>query len=156
MYNITILFLIAIVTGEFTFLILRKYGCKVCMILFSFYSTHFKVYIHLPCINSQRQKTASFDDTPVILSSDCYNTGLYQGSADCCEGFRNSDIIRMLQQSQTIHYCNQSVLAIVPDLNIFIFSITIIDLISRSTIIWFSLIVASYLYNSMELRFYTD
>ena len=156
MYNSTILFLIAIATGEFTLLILQKYGFKVCMISFGFYSTNFKVYIHLPCISTQQQTTAPFDNTPVILSSDRQKTGLYQGSADCCEGYRNSDIMFLLQKSQAIHYCNQSVLAIVPDLNIFVLSITIIDLISRSTIIGFSLIVASYLYNSMELRFYID
>ena len=125
--------MMAIVTGEFTILILKKYGFKVCMISFEFYSTNFKVYIHIPCINTQRQKAAPFDDTSVILSSDRHNTGLYQGSANCCEGDHNSDIILLLQQYQKIHYCNQSVLAIVPDLNIFVFSISIIDLISRST-----------------------
>ena len=144
----------AIVTGEFTILILQKYGFKVYMISFGFYSTNFKVYIHLPCISTQQQTTAPFDDTPVILSSDHQKTGLYQGSADCCEGYHNLDIIRLLQQSQTIHYCNQSVLAIVPDLTRLVFSISIIDLISRSTMIGSSLLCARYFYNLTGLRFY--
>ena len=108
------------------------------MILFGSYSTNFKVYIHLPRINTQQQTTASFDDTPVILSSDGQKTGLYQGSDNCCEGYRNFDIICLLQQYQTIHYYNQSVLAIVPDLTILVFRITIIDLIPRSSMIGFS------------------
>ena len=146
----------AIVTGEFTLLILQKYGFKAYMILFGSYSTNFKFYIHLPCISTQQQLTSPFDDTPVILSSDCQKTGLYQGSADCCEGYHNLDIIRLLQQSQTIYYCNQSVLAIVPDLKIFVFSISIIDLISRSTMIGSSLLCARYLYNSTGIRIYID
>ena len=81
-------------------------------------------------------------------------TGLYQGSADCCEGYRNSDIICLLQPSQAIRYCNQSVLAIVPYLNIFIFSIMIFDLISRIALTRFSFLRARYLYNLMGLRFY--
>ena len=96
------------------------------MISFSFYSTCFKIYIHLPCINTQRLATATFDDTSIISYSDRRKTGLYQGSADRCKVDRNSDIIRLLQQSQAIHYCNKSVLAIFPDLNIFLFSITIL------------------------------
>ena len=146
--------MINIVTGEFNILILRKYGFKVCVILFGFYSTHFRVYIHLPFINTQRQTTTSFDNTPVISSSDHQTTGRYQGSADCCEGRRNSNIIRLIWQSQTIHYCNQSVLAIFPDLNIFVFSFKIFDLISRSDMVRFSLLHASYLYNSKVIRFY--
>ena len=62
----------------------------------------------------------SYDITHVLSSSDLQTPRLYQGSADLCEGDRNYDIIRLFQTSQTIHYCNQSVLAIVPDLNIFI------------------------------------
>ena len=58
--NNTIFIVIAIISDEFTILILRKYGFKVCMILFGFYSSNFKVYIHLLCINTQRQTTAPF------------------------------------------------------------------------------------------------
>ena len=58
--NSTIFFVIAIFTGEFTILILRKYDFKVCMISFGFYSSHFKFFIHLPCINTQPKTTASF------------------------------------------------------------------------------------------------
>ena len=147
MNNSSILFVITIVTGEFTVLILQKYSFEVCVILFGFYSTHFKVHIHLPWINTQWRTTSPFDNTPVISSNDLQNTGLYQGSADCCEGDCNSDIIFLIHQSQTIYYCNHSVLAIVPDLNILVFSITIFDLISRSTLLRFSLIRASYFYN---------
>ena len=54
----------------------------------------------------------------VIKPSDYQNTGIYQGSADRCEGYRESDLILLIQQSQAVHYCNQSLLAIVPDLNV--------------------------------------
>ena len=94
-----------------------------------------KVYIYLPCINTQQQATAPFDDTPVISSSDHQKTEIYQGSDSHCEGDRNSDLIRLLQQYQAIHYCNQSVLEIVPDLNVSIFSITIVGIISRSALV---------------------
>ena len=46
--NKTILFVITIVTGEFTILIIQKYGFKVCVISFGFYSTCYKVYIIYP------------------------------------------------------------------------------------------------------------
>ena len=94
-----------------------------------------KVYIYLLCINTQLQETAPLDNTPDISSSYHQKKGLYQGSDDRCEGDCNYDLIRLLQQSQAIHYCNQSVLAIVPDLNIFLFSIKIVDLISRSALV---------------------
>ena len=152
--NIIILFVIAIVTGEFNILILQKYGFKVCVILFGFYSTHYKVYIHLPWINTQRRTTPPFDITPVISYSDRQTSRLYQGSSDCCRGDRNFDIICLIQTSQTIHYCNQLVLAIVPDLNILVFSITIFDLISISALVRLCLLRESYLYNSTGLRFY--
>ena len=53
----------------------------------------------------------------VIKPSDHKKTGLYQGSDNRCEGDRSYDLIRLLQQSQSIHYCNKSVLGIFPDLN---------------------------------------
>ena len=102
-----------------------------------------KVYIYLSCINTHRRATEPLDDTPVISYIEHQKTGLHQGSADCCKGDQNSDLICLIKKSQEIHYCNQSVLATVPDLNIFIFSITIIDLISRSALIQsFRLVVA--------------
>ena len=67
----------------------------------------------------------------VIKPRDHQNTGLYQGSADRSKGDRNSDLICILHQYHAIRYCNQSVLEIVPDLNIFFFSITTFDIISR-------------------------
>ena len=133
--NNTIFFVIAIVTGECTMLILQKHGFKVCVISFNFYSTHYIVYIHQPFIITQIQTTASFEITHVISSSDRQTPRLYQGLADFCEGDRISDIICLLQQSQTIHYCNQSVLAIVPDLNILVWSIAIFDLILKISLV---------------------
>ena len=124
------------------------------MILFGFYSTQYKVYIHLPWMNTQRRTTAPFDMTHVISSSDWQTTGLYQGSTNCCEGYCKSNIICLLQPSQEIHYSNQSGLAIVSVLNIFVFSITNFDLILRRTLVRFSLLCAIYLYNSAGLRLY--
>ena len=71
----------------------------------------------------------------VIKPSDHQKTRIYQGSADFFEDYCNSDLICLLQKFQAIHYYNQSVLAIVPDLNIFVFSITIVTLISRSALV---------------------
>ena len=135
------------VTGEFTILILRKYRVKVCVISFGFYLSHFKVHVYLLRINTQRRKTAPFNNNTVISSSNFQKTVLYQGSADRCEGDSNSDIICLLQQSQTIHYCNQSLLAIFPDLNIFVSGITIFDLILRSALVRFSLLRVSFFFN---------
>ena len=108
----------------------------------------YKVYIYLPCMKTQQWTTAQFDVTPVISSSNHQTTGLYQGSVNSCEGYRNFNIISLIHQYQTICYCNQSVLEIVPDLKIFVVSITIFDLISRSALVQFSLIRARNLYNS--------
>ena len=89
----------------------------------------YKGFIYLPCIKTQRGTTAPFDITTVISYSDHQTTGMYQGLADRFEVDRNSNMIHLLWTYQAIHYCNQSVLAIVPDLNIFVLSITISDLI---------------------------
>ena len=146
--------MIAIVTDEFTILIIWKYGFKVCVILFGFYSTQFKVYIHLPCINTQRQTTSPFNITPDISSRNCQTTWLYQGSANNCKVYHNYNIIRLLQPSQAIHYSKQSGLAIVLDLNILVFSITSFDVISIIPLVRFSLLCAIYLYNLKGIRFY--
>ena len=69
--NNYIFFLIAIVKGEFTMLKVRKYCFKVWVISFYFYSTHYKVYTHRPCINTHQRTTAPFDINYVISSSDC-------------------------------------------------------------------------------------
>ena len=113
-----------------------------------------KVYIYLPCINTQLRITAPFDNTSVISSNNHQKTGLYQGSANCCELDRNSDLICLLQKYHEIHCCNQSVLAIFPDPNIFVFSIKIVGIISRSALVRFILLRARYFYNLMGLRFY--
>ena len=114
----------------------------------------YNVFIYLPCINTQWITTAPFKITTVISYSDHQTPRLYQGSDDRCEGDHNSNIIRLFQPYQKIHYCNQSLLAIVPDLKIFAFSITIVDLISRSALVRLCLLCAIYLYNSTGLRFY--
>ena len=56
----TILFVIVIVTGEFAILIIRYYGFKVCVILFGFHLSNFKVYIHWPLIDTKQQTTSPF------------------------------------------------------------------------------------------------
>ena len=68
----------------------------------------YMVFIYLPCIITQQQTTTPFGITHIISSSNHQTPILYQGSVDCCEGDRNSDIIRLLHPYQTIHYCNQS------------------------------------------------
>ena len=83
-----------------------------------------------------RQTTVPFNNNPIISSSNHITTILYKGSADCCEIDQNSDIICLLQQSQAIHNCNQSLLTIFPDLSIFIFSIT--NMISFQQAPWYS------------------
>ena len=113
-----------------------QYGFKVCVILFNIYSTHYKVYIHIPCINTQHQNIVPSNITHVISSSDWELTRLYQGLANHCKGNRKSDIIHLLQPSKTIHYWNQSMLVIVPYLNIFVWSITMFDLILRGALVY--------------------
>ena len=93
--------------GLVYYVVLQKYGFKVYVISFGFYSTHFKFYIHLSCINKQRRTTSPFDYTPLISSSNHSNTGIYQGLAYRCEVDCNSNIIPLLQQAQAIHYCNK-------------------------------------------------
>ena len=128
-----------------------KYGFKFFVTSFDLYWTHYKVYIHLPCINTQKKITISHHSRPIIKWPQ--NTKTVSGIANHFKGERNSNMIYLLWPSQAIHYCNQSVLSIVPDLNIFVFSITIVDLISRSALVRFSLLRASYFYNLMGLRF---
>ena len=59
-YYQTRVFLITIVMGECTVLLLRKYDFKVCAVLFGFWSSCLKFYIHLLCINTQRWTTTPF------------------------------------------------------------------------------------------------
>ena len=79
-----------------------------------------KVYIYLPYINTQRWSTSPFDDTPIVSPrhSKYWNTGLYQGSDDRCEGDRDSDLNLMASAILVIQYYNQPVLAIALDLNV--------------------------------------
>ena len=53
-------FVIPIVMGECTVLLLQKYGFKVCAVLFGFWSSCLKFHIHLLWINTQRQITTPF------------------------------------------------------------------------------------------------
>ena len=101
------------------------------MILFDFYSTHYKVYIHIPHIIKKWWTKAPFNINHVISYSDLQTPRLYQGWTDRCEGDCNLDIVRLLQPYQIINYCNQSVLVISPDLNIFVWTIIIVNIISR-------------------------
>ena len=57
----TSVFVITIVTGEYTVLLLQKHGFKFCTVLFGFWSSCLKVYIHLRCINTQKNRTTQFD-----------------------------------------------------------------------------------------------
>ena len=116
----TIFFVITIVTGEFTMLILQKYGFKVCVISFDLYPTNYIVHIHLPCINTQPQTTAPFNIIHVISNNNSQMPRSFQGSADVCDGDRNYVIIFLLQVFHTINYCKQSLFTIVADLNIFV------------------------------------
>ena len=128
---------VSIVTGELNMLIILKYGFKVCVISFGFYLIHYKVYIHLHCINTQWQKTAPFDITHIISSIKRQTPRLYQGSTYCCEVDCNYNIICLIQPYHAIHYCNKSVFAIVPDLTIFVWSIMIFHITSRSALVQF-------------------
>ena len=112
-----------------------KYGFRVCVSLFLINSTHYKMYIHLPCIITYRRITESLVITHALSSSNRIRQRIYQLSTDRCEGYCNSDVICLFQPSLTIHYFNQSVLAIVPDLNIFVWSITIFHPFTRSALV---------------------
>ena len=135
MKNKSILFVITIVRGEVYMLVLQKYSLKLSVILFGFYSKNYKVYIHLPCINTQWWITAPFDITQFISYSNRQMPILYQWSEHRCEVVCNFYIIGLLKPSQTIHYCNWSVLELVPDMNILVWSILIFDLISRGALV---------------------
>ena len=113
-----------------------------------------KVYIYLPWINTQQRATAPFYRTSIISSRDHQKIGLYQGSSYHCEGDHNSDLICLLQKYLAIHYSNQSVLAIVLDLNIFVLCTRVVNLVTRSALIQLSLLCALYLYNLTGIKVY--
>ena len=71
--------------GWVYYVVLLKYGFKICVISFDFYWTRNKVYIHLPFIVTQQQTTVPFYITHVLSSIDCRTPRLYHGSADLCE-----------------------------------------------------------------------
>ena len=58
-----------------------------------------KVYIFFPCINTQQQSKEPFYYTPVISPPHRkqWKTGLYQGSANRCEGYCDSDLNRLAE-----------------------------------------------------------
>ena len=119
-----------------------------------FYSSHYKVYINLPCINTQQQTIAKLNNNPIVSFRNHRTIGLYQGSIYRCERYRNSCRICLLQPSHKIHYCNHSVLEIFLGLNKTVFSITEFDLILRSAQMWLCQLRASFLYISKWLSFY--
>ena len=53
------IFMIAIVTGKCTVLLLNKYSLKVCAVWFGFWSSCLKFCIYLRCINTQRRTTTT-------------------------------------------------------------------------------------------------
>ena len=120
--------------GWLYYVVLQTFGFIVCVISLDFYSTQYKVYIYLPCINTHRWTIAPFNVTHVLSYIDHRTQKRYQGSASHYEGDCNLDVICLIQPFLTIHYCNQSVLAIVPDLNIFVWYYDF-DLVSRSALI---------------------
>ena len=56
----TQVFVITIVTGECTVLLLQKYGFNIFASSFGFRSSSWKLYIHLRCNNTQRRTTTQF------------------------------------------------------------------------------------------------
>ena len=88
-----------------------------------------------PASTNIDEKMALFNINHFYSSSDYQTPILCQVSANYCGGYRISDVIYLLQRYLTIHYCNQSVLAIVPDLNIVVWSITFI--ISFQEVPWY-------------------
>ena len=123
------------------------------MISFGFYSTCYKVYIYLPCINTHRQIISLFNINHFDSSSEYQTPILCQVWANYCGGYRNSDVFYLLQRYLTIHYCNQSVLAIFPDLNIVVWSITFI--FSFQEVPWYItyLLSANYFYTLTRTKF---
>ena len=59
MNNCTIVIMITIVTDEFTIFIQKKVVWRFLWYC-SIFTNHFKVYSHLPCINTQRHSTSTF------------------------------------------------------------------------------------------------
>ena len=51
--------------GLLYYVVLWKYSFIVCVISFGFYSTHYKFYIRLPCINTQQRTTEPVDITRI-------------------------------------------------------------------------------------------
>ena len=56
----TCILVLAIVTNEYAVLLLWKYGLKVCVVSFGFWSSCLKVYIYLCCIKTHRWTTTPF------------------------------------------------------------------------------------------------
>ena len=140
--------MITIVTGECTLVYKNNTVLRFVWFSLIFIQLIIKfISIYPESSNSNKQQHHS-------TSLTCYHiaTSEHQycimGSDNRCEGDRNLDLICLFQSYLTIHYCNQSVLVIVPDLNIFVWSITV--LISFIEAPWCStfLLRAIYFYNS--------
>ena len=104
------------------------------MILFDFYSTRNKVYIHLSCIIAQQKTLSQFESTLVLSSCNLRTSIMYQGSDVHCNRDHNSFLICLLQPYLKFVSCNISVLVIVPNLNILVWSIKMFFLILRNVL----------------------
>ena len=105
-----------------------------------------KVYIYSPCINSQRWSTAPFNNTPVISPPNRkhWKTGLYQGSYNCCERYCDSNLNHLFSVILRKYTTVTNIISDSPGPERDIFSILIVDLISRSTLVRFILLRVSY------------
>ena len=56
-----------------------KYDYKVCVVLFDFYSTQYKVYIHLPCIITQQRTKATLNSSHATSSSGSIHWNFIRG-----------------------------------------------------------------------------
>ena len=121
----TIFILIAIVTGECTMLYYKNTALLFVWFRLISIQLIIKVICIYPASTHIRRIKAPFNINHFVSYRDHRRPRRYQGSANHCEKDCNLDVICLIQQFLTIHYCNQSVLAIVPDLNIFVWSITI-------------------------------
>ena len=112
-----------------------------------------KVYFDFPCINTQRRATETFDNTPVISPpySKHLRTGLYQGSADRYERDHESDLNCLASAILGNTLLLKTSVSDCPGSERDVFIIAIVDLISRSALVLFSLLCVSYYYNLTEL-----
>ena len=115
-----------------------------------------EVYIYFPCVSTQQRATAPSENAPIISPphSKHLKTGIYQGSANICEVDPDSDLNRQASailgntslQPTSVRNCFE------PER--YLFSIAIVDLISISALVRFSLLRMSYYYNLTGIACY--